>query len=209
MPFLSWVAASTAPSGAAGGDLGGTYPSPTVVGSHLASPLPVAQGGTNAVTAAAARTSLGLGTVATLPAPTASARFSPANPASTVSLTLVMMGVGATVAYTPATTGIVLVTLTGWVNIAVATNQITVGARYGTGTAPVNGAAVTGTRFGSNTDLVCSPPAVTKYMSSPFTDILTLTPATAYWFDLALATSNAGDAVSAISITATFVELLA
>lgn len=38
------------PTGTAGGDLGSTYPSPTVVATHLASALPVNQGGTGAAT---------------------------------------------------------------------------------------------------------------------------------------------------------------
>ena len=53
---------------AASGDLGSTYPAPTVVATHLASPLPVAQGGTGATSAGAAQTALGLGTAAVQPA---------------------------------------------------------------------------------------------------------------------------------------------
>jgi len=57
---LSWgTAASLGTLSLTGGDLGGSASVPTVTATHLASPLPVDQGGTNATTAADALTSLG------------------------------------------------------------------------------------------------------------------------------------------------------
>ena len=62
------------PNGTAGGDLGSTYPNPTVLVTHLSSPLPVAQGGTGLGSAGSDGQVLGVnssGTVAWLNAPLA------------------------------------------------------------------------------------------------------------------------------------------
>jgi len=64
-----WVLAQVGTGGGGGvqiaADLGGTDAAPLVIGTHLAAPLPLAQGGTNAADAPTARAQLGLGTAAT------------------------------------------------------------------------------------------------------------------------------------------------
>ncbi len=66
---LSPFGTTATPGGPASGDLGGTYPGPTVVGTHLSAPLPVAQGGTANTTGAPAGAAAGdLG--GTYPGPT-------------------------------------------------------------------------------------------------------------------------------------------
>lgn len=79
--------------------------------------------------------------------PAAPAVFSPANPTGTASASLVHMGLGATCFYTPASSGNVLVTVTGVISgTAAATGGI--GGRYGTLAAPV--ANATTVAAGSN-----------------------------------------------------------
>jgi len=145
-------------------------------------------------------------------APAASLVTKPTAPASTVSATLVMMGLGTNATGTPAVitptgTGLVQVTVTADITTATGAAVITYGGRFGTGAAPVNGAAVTGTRFGAAGDPTTTPNAASVRIPIAFTDIVTLTPGTAAWFDLALATANAADAASVNNVSITLVEL--
>lgn len=142
--------------------------------------------------------------------PAAPAAVKPANPTATTATALKMMGCGSDVThpsvYTPASSGKVLVTVTGWVQVATGAVAGTLGARYGTGAAPANGDAVTGTRFGTLTDPTDLPPTTAQGTPFTFTDILTLTAGVQAWFDVAAATANASDAVSLTNVTFTFVE---
>ena len=120
----------------------------------------------------------------------------PANPASTVSTTLVMMGVGGTVTYTPKATGLVAVTVTGTATTATAAVNLTLGGRFGTGSAPGNGVAV----------ISPTPPGIGIGVPFALTDLVTLT-LVATWFDIALLTSAAADAASVANLSFTITEL--
>jgi hypothetical protein len=136
------------------------------------------------------------------------AGFTPADPAGTVSATLVTLGLGSTCVFTPAGSGKVIVTLTGYLQIATGIQTCSLGARFGTGTAPANGAADSGTRWGAATDPSVRPPSVGGPCAVTFTGLLALTPGTVYWFDLSLAVpGGAGaDAASVKSVSVTFLE---
>ena len=128
----------------------------------------------------------------------------PANPVGNSTTSLLMCGCA--VAFTPSGAGITLVVITcGASNSAVGSNN-TVGARFGTGTAPANGAAVTGTRIGSSADPVVGDATTAFTDPVTFTDVLTLVPGTTYWFDLCQA-SSAATTVTLLNLTFAIVEL--
>lgn len=109
------------------------------------------------------------------------------NPTGTTSSSdLVMMGLGGTLALTPKSTGRVRFTLAGDGFVAAAGNDLTLALRYGTGTAPANGAAVTGTAANTNVMRLTAPGNSYHVPFNTFAEISGLTIGTAYWFDLAL-----------------------
>jgi parallel beta-helix repeat protein len=125
-------------------------------------------------------------------APAASANFKPADPSPTTSGTPVMMGLGVTARFTPNSTGRIEINLTCAVGVTAASTDVTVSPRYGTMTAPTNGNAVTGTRFGLGADALIRP---TTFSPFACTDVITgLSPGTAYWFDVAIDTSDPANA---------------
>ncbi len=124
-----------------------------------------------------------------------------ASPVGTASATGVMMGLGSTFTFTPTAGTRCIVTMVGYgsgSNIS----TINIGSRYGTGTAPVNGAAITGT-VGSL--------ALSGYLAAAFASVsfchsfivTGLVVGTAYWVDLSLANVNSiSSTVNNITFTA-------
>ena len=126
----------------------------------------------------------------------ASASVTHANSATTAQTgTLVMAGFGDTWLFTPTDTGKTLITVTGGFNTASGSAVGgSVGARYGIGSAPSAAAADIGTRFGGASDpLIRSGVVGTTQTPFTFAAVLALVKGTAYWFDLAFNTTNAGD----------------
>lgn len=127
----------------------------------------------------------------------------PADPTGTASTTAIMMGLAGS--FTPNTSTRILVIVSGQMANTTINDGATVDLRYGTGTAPANGAAVTGTLKGkaqTMTSLVAA-----QRSGFCLTSVITgLTVGTAYWIDLSLMAVTGGTA-NVYGLTITVIEI--
>jgi hypothetical protein len=132
--------------------------------------------------------------------PAVLANVTTAAPTLTTSATYVHMGLGATASITPVLAGRIAFTITGDIastNGQSATTQLS----FGSGSAPTNGTAFTGTQVGSQVVQT----ALTGYLVTPFslTAVVTgLVVGTAYWLDLVLKSSSGNATVTTVSVSA-------
>lgn len=147
------------------------------------------------------------------PTVAASLAVKPGNPTgTTVTSAPVMMGLGqAGCVYTPlSSVGKVRLTVKAEGSTAMTASTFTVSARYGTGTAPANAAAETGTQFGAINASTLKAQNTASAAVFVADDILTgLTPGTQIWVDLALATGASADEATLVNISCVFEELAA
>jgi hypothetical protein len=128
---------------------------------------------------------------------------SPANPTNTTSTTLVMMGLGSTCKLTPVYSGRIQLDFTGDLGFNGASG-LDEGIEYqiffGTGTAPANGAATTGTALGSQKEALVLG-QTTGFLPFSGGGIMTgLTVGTAVWFDIAIKTGLAADPAAIVDL---------
>ena len=127
----------------------------------------------------------------------------PSNPTGTTSLTAVMMGLAGSI--TLQGSGRVLLMLSGDLQNNTTADGATVQLSYGTGTAPTNGAALTGTQVGNTESFT----ALTGVLVVPFAQqavVSGLTVGTTYWLDAAVKAVTGGTA-SILNISLTAIEL--
>jgi hypothetical protein len=135
----------------------------------------------------------------------------PADPSITTSSTGVMMGLGSSATIRPTATGKINIQISGDIDNSSGGASALVQIRYGTGTAPANGAALTGTTLGARPvytqsnatgllGLTFSPGRGNFSLSGVVSGLLI---GTIYWIDISLATAGSGTArIRNVTITA-------
>lgn len=115
------------------------------------------------------------------------------NPTSTTSTTPVMMGLGTTLKITPTSSTRVKITLSFTVVSDKANGQVRFNLRQGTGTAPANAAAASGTAISSIQTFLAAVANQTGVLACSVV-VTGLTVGTAYWFDMAVNAANVSGA---------------
>jgi hypothetical protein len=129
------------------------------------------------------------------------AQGAPGNLTGTASATPTMQGIGATCHITPVYSSRVNFSVLATGVNGTALNNAVVKLFFGTGTAPVNGAAVTGTAIGNTRTATVAANGGSQ--STAVGGIATgLTPGTAYWFDPSLASSTGTATLTGIDCSA-------
>src|SRR5258708_6435754 len=119
------------------------------------------------------------------------ATVGPSAPAGTTSTTLVMAGLAGCFV---TRTGHAAVCMSGVAADSVANDGTRVQISYGTGTAPINGAVLTGTQIGPVQQFNASSVGAATAPYGACWVVTTLTPSTTYWLDLAFSTITGGTA---------------
>lgn len=117
------------------------------------------------------------------------------NPSATTSTTGVMMGVGSTCKITPLISTRLHLEIYGFISNSTASDGAVPLLKFGTGSAPANGAAPAGSTIGNGPAVINN--ASTAGLSVPFKvgGIATgLTPGTQYWLDVDLSVLTGGTA---------------
>jgi hypothetical protein len=180
----------------------GFYPVGLVGAAALSNPVTIAQGGSGKTTAAAAFNVLNPNA--------APVTYGPLSPVGTTSQTLVMMGMGVTCVYTPASSGLVLATVKLGYLTQTAVTGVNISPLYGSpsGGAPANGAVSSGTAWGeAGGGTVYNHGATTAPNLYAVSEVLTLTPGTSYWFDVAIATNASADEAVISGVVVSLAEL--
>lgn len=119
----------------------------------------------------------------------------PSNPTGTTSTTGVMMGLAGALTIS-ATRSKMMVIISGTVETSASNDGAKLQIRYGTGTAPINGAALTGTAAGAIPSVIIFANAPANPLFFSLNAAITgLTPGTAYWIDISLAAVTGGTAL--------------
>ena len=135
------------------------------------------------------------------------AQATPANPTGTTNTTGVMMGLAESI--TPVRSGKILITISGNMTNGTTTDGAQVQIRTGTGTAPANGAALTGTAQGGLVRMLNPSDTRGGTITVPFSTnaiVSGLVAGTAVWIDAALAAITGGTA-SIANVSVSVVEL--